>query len=461
MKIPRRTFLRLAAGAVAFPAFPFDDEAPVAKKAGMMSRAARPEDLEMPLAFFDDYLTPAEHFFARTHTYVPRISLSEWSLKVDGEVRTPLTLTMDDIKRLPRVELVSVIECAGNGRGLYAPTVPGLQWTYGAVGNARWAGVRLGDVLKRAGVKDTGRVVLFDGVDTTPGTMPDFQRTIPVAKALDPNTLLAFEMNGQTLPLQHGYPLRVLAPGWASDSWVKWLSHITLLDHEFDGFFMKTAYRHPGRPVRPGEAVPPDKMQPVTSLRVKSVIGLPADGSTVAPGEPVRISGAAWAGDAGPVEAVDVSTDGGRTWRPAQLSGSRTDFGWRLWSAAWKPDKEQYYTVMARARTARGDIQPFAQEWNPSGYQWNVVHSVGVNVGSSPAASAPAKAEAEPSGYPAGYRNSCLVCHGNDVVRQQQLTRPQWDREINKMGSWGAKVKPEDREGLIEYLSRNFGPRAR
>lgn len=460
MKLTRRNLLRLAAGGAALPAFPFAD-APVAKKTGMIVRSARPEDLEMPLSFFNDYITPVEHFFIRTHTYAPQVDLAQWRLTVEGQVQNPLTLTLADIKQMPRVELTSVLECAGNGRALYQPPVTGLQWTNGAVGNARWAGIRFADVLKRAGLKPEGREVLFEGLDSPPGTMPDFQRTIPVKKAVDPNTLLALEMNGQTLPWQHGFPLRLVVPGWAGDSWVKWVTKITVLDREFDGFFMKTAYRHPGKPVRPGEAVPPEKMSPVTSLRVKSVIGSPTDGSTLKPNQSVRITGAAWAGDAGSVEAVEVSTDAGRTWRPAQLGGDRTQYGWRLWSMDWSPNQEQFYTIMARARAGGGDVQPFEQEWNPSGYQWNVIPSIGVNVGTPQPTGAQATIDDHAAEQPPSYKQACLVCHGNDVVSQQQLTRGQWDREVDKMVRWGAKVTPEERSAIMEYLVKYFGPRAR
>src|SRR5439155_26049436 len=242
---------------------------------------------EMPPSGFSDYITPIEHFFVRTHVYVPTVNVSEWRLKVEGEVATPLTLTMDDLKKLPSVELVSVLECAGNGRVFYEPSVPGLQWGNGAVGNGRWRGVRLADVLKRAGVKDSAREILFDGADVPLRTMPDFQRSIPVKKALDGHTLLAYEMNGQTPPVNHGFPLRVGAPGWAGDSWVKWLTSVRVVDTEYDGFWMKSAYRHPGKPVAPGTAIPPEQMRPVTSLSVKSLITVPLDGAQIADGAPV------------------------------------------------------------------------------------------------------------------------------------------------------------------------------
>ena len=233
MNIPRRHFLFLVAGAL----LPSDDR----PKRDMLVRSVRPEDLEMSLSGFSDYITPIEHFFVRTHVSVPTVDVNVWRLKVEGEVATPLTLSMDDLKKLPSVELISVVECAGNGRGFYEPSVPGLQWANGGVGNGRWRGVRLADLLRRAGVKDSAREILFDGADVPLGTMPDFQRSIPVRKALDGSTLLAYEMNGETLPVKHGFPLRVVAPGWASDSWVKWLTSIRVLDKEHDGFWMKSA----------------------------------------------------------------------------------------------------------------------------------------------------------------------------------------------------------------------------
>jgi DMSO/TMAO reductase YedYZ molybdopterin-dependent catalytic subunit len=455
MSLARRNFFLVAAGALL--------RAEDRLKRDMLVRSTRPEDLEMALSGFSDYITPIEHFFVRTHVYAPTVNANDWRLKVDGEVAAPLTLSLEELKMLPPVELVSVVECAGNGRGFYEPGVPGLQWANGSVGNARWRGVRLADVLKRAGVKESAKEVLFDGADVPLGAMPDFQRSIPVKKALDGNTLLAYEMNGETLHVKHGFPLRVVAPGWASDSWVKWVTSIRVLDKEHDGFWMKSAYRHPGKPVAPGTAVSPDQMQPVTSLRVKSVIATPVDGSQALMGRSIAIRGVAWSGDAGPVTAVDVSVDGGRNWRPATLrDDQRTQFGWRQWEFNWTPSQEAYYTVLARATDAAGNTQPFEQEWNPSGYGWNVVPRVHVDVVAGLSAIVqPAQPSSSLTAPPAGFKNTCLVCHEDDVIRQQRLTRAQWDRELKKMTGWGAPVKDEERESFLDYLFANYGPRPR
>jgi DMSO/TMAO reductase YedYZ molybdopterin-dependent catalytic subunit len=457
MDLTRRHFFLLSAAALLQPGTSTG-------KRDMIVRSARPLDLEMPIAGFSDYITPLDRFFVRSHVYTPRVEIAQWRLTVDGEVATALSLTLDDLRRMPSVELVSVLECAGNGRGFYEPSMPGLQWGHGAVGNGRWRGVRLADVLKRAGPTSSPKEVLFNGADTPLGTMPDFQRSIPFAKALHPATLLAYEMNGETLPMEHGFPLRLVVPGWAGDSWIKWVTSITVLNREHDGFWMARAYRHPGRTVQPGTAVPPEQMHPVTSLRVKSVIIEPRHDQAVTQftrvGEPLTLRGAAWSGDAGPVTRVDVSVDGGRRWTAAALPrDQRTDFGWRLWSYRWTPRREGEYTVLVRARDAAGNTQPLEQEWNPSGYLWNVAPRVTVRVGlGGEDARRDDLVQAPP---PPAFKSSCLACHDEDVISQQRLTRAQWDTEINKMVGWGAKVSDQDRSALLDYFAARYGPRRR
>jgi sulfite oxidase len=280
----------------------------------MIVRSPFPTDFEMPLDGFTEAITPIQRFFVRCHTNAPTINLKTWRLKLDGVVNRPLTLTMDELRKFPRRELVSVLECAGNGRAFYQPPVAGAQWSYGGAGNGRWAGVRLRDLLQMTGVKSSAKQVLFTGADSPFGAMEHLRRGVTIEKALHPDTLLAYEMNGQPLPVMHGFPLRVIVPGWAGDSWIKWLQQIEVLDHEYDGFWMKSAYRYPKSPVQPGAAVNPSETVPVTNLGVKSIIAKPAAGPMLA--SSVTIAGAAWS-DGSPVTGVDVSTDGGLHWTPA------------------------------------------------------------------------------------------------------------------------------------------------
>ena len=447
--LSRRVFLSMVAGLVA-------SRIPPQELYGLQRivRSVRPEDLEMPPAGFANFITPIEEFFVRSHVSVPKIDLSPWRLKVNGHVSNALELSMVDLQGMPSVEVIGLLECAGNGRSFYNPPVAGLQWKNGAVGNGRWRGVRLADVLQRVGVRPGAVEILFDGADVPIGTMQDFQRSIPLAKALHTSTILAYAMNGETLPAKHGYPLRAVVPGWAANSWVKWLTEIRVLNEESRGFWMRNAYLHPGKSVTPGVVLPPDAMTPVTSLRVKSVIASPANEASVDVGKPSVVRGTAWTGDAGRgVTGVDVSVDQGRTWKAARLAGPSTAFGWRLWEFSWTPKEERRYTLLARARDSSGDTQPTVQEWNPSGYLWNVIARVDVNAG-KPSSPPPTPAESDPVPPLNGFRERCLVCHDDDVIRQQRLTRAQWEREIDKMVNWGARVSPEERPSLVDYLLR-------
>ncbi len=440
MPYPPSVSRRAALGAVGAFFLPARASASELKSPSMIVHSHRPEDYEMPLDGFLQAITPTELFYVRSHHYTPQVDAERYTLKVGGEVSSPLSLTLADLKKLPRTELVGVMECAGNGRAFYAPRVPGLQWGYGGVGNARWTGVRLADVLNRAGLKKSAKHVMLDGADTAIGTMPKFQRALPVAKALDPDTILAFQMNGQTLPAAHGFPLRAVVPGWGGDIWVKWLSGITVLDKEFDGFFMKTGYRHPGKGVPPGSAVDPAQMKPVESVRVKSVIASPKDNAIFGQGT-TRIAGAAWSGDS-PLQKVEVSLDGGRTWQVARFTSSNGRWAWQTWDFSWNA-KPGAYRLLSRATDASGYTQPLEQEWNPSGYLWNVVHSIKVDV-------VPMEA--------AAYRNSCLGCHNDELIRGQRLTRSQWEREVDKMVRWGAQVPADQRSALLDYLSARYKP---
>jgi DMSO/TMAO reductase YedYZ molybdopterin-dependent catalytic subunit len=252
--------------------------------------------------------------------------------------------------------------------------VPGVQWSYGAVGNARWSGVRLKDVLARAGVKDTTKHLHLFGSDAPPGKVPPFNRSIEMAKAMD-DCILAFEMNGKPLPPQHGAPLRLIVPGWAGDHWMKWLVRISANANPQTGFYMDTAYRWPLTPGAPGVTFKPEEMRPLTELAVKSNI-------TTAPkrtktGTPIEIRGFAFSG-ASDIAKVEVSVDG--TWREAKLDPRHAPHAWRLWSYAWTPKKKGAAKIAVRATDSRGVTQPEETVWNQSGYLYNGWHSVSVEV---------------------------------------------------------------------------------
>jgi sulfite oxidase len=346
---------------------------------GMVLRSFRFVDLEAPVEYFNTWLTPVPHFFVRNHMYEPvQLDAPDWRLSVGGEVEKPLTLSLAELSKLETHSVVNTLECAGNGRSLHRPQVPGIQWGKGAVSTARFSGPRLRDVLERAGVKPAGKHVMFRGLDEVPGKVPPFIRSIPIEKALNSDTLIATHMNGSPLTKHHGYPARALVPGWIGAASCKWLTEIKLLDAEFVGNFMNPAYRFPNQPGKPGDAVKPEDTHPLTALSVKSVIAGPSDGASLKVGK-VAVHGAAWAGEAD-ITKVEISTDGGTTWNPAKLGHEQAHYAWRLWSYNWKATKSGDYIILARATDSQGRTQPSTPVWNPSGYLYNAVDQVTIRV---------------------------------------------------------------------------------
>lgn len=347
-------------------------------KEKLIVRSLRPEDLETPIGLFDSFITPNEIFYVRHHLYAPTIDASSFKLQVDGEVTRPLTLSLDDIKKLPRATVTVTLECAGNGRAFFDPPVAGIQWEKGAVGTARFTGARLADVLKQAGIKASGKYIALNGGDKPIGKMPDFIRNVPIEKAMHTDTILAYEMNGVALPVLHGFPLRAIVPGWEGAYSVKWLQHVQAIPTEHEGFFVKTAYRYPTRRVAPGAAVDAKDMAPLTGLVVKSMITSPLDKASFKVGT-VPVSGFAWAGERNIVR-VDISTDNGANWSPAELGRDREKYSWRQFKYEFKAPAAGFYSIMARAADDHGNVQPIEPQWNPSGYLWNVIDRVRINV---------------------------------------------------------------------------------
>ncbi len=350
-------------------------------KERLIVRSMRPEDLETPVRLLNTWITPNDLFYVRHHSYAAtpdEKAAKEWSVKIDGEVERQLMISLDELKRMERATVTVTLECAGNGRAFYDPPVAGIQWEKGAVGTARWTGARLAEVLKKAGLKSTGKYVALDGADKPVGKMPDFVRNVPIEKALHADTILAYEMNGEPLPTLHGFPLRAIVPGWEGAYAVKWLNHIQVIESEYDGFFVKTAYRYPNKRVAPGAAVDPKDMVPLTGLIVKSFINSPLEGAVLKTGK-FRLAGFAWAGEA-TIAKVDVSIDNGSTWAPARLGKERERYAWQSFEHELNITAPGSYLIMSRATDDKGNMQPVAPQWNPSGYLWNVIDKVRINV---------------------------------------------------------------------------------
>ncbi len=335
------------------------------------------------MRYFEHAITPNEAFFVRYHLVpIPtRVDLSSWRLKVAGHVEQPLELSMDDLKfRFPRVAVVAVNQCSGNGRGHFAPRVFGGQWANGAMGNAEWAGARLRDLLSMAGVKQGAVDVTFTGLDKPPSpTVPGFVKSLRVSHILeDPDVLIAYQMNGQPLPVLNGFPARLVVPGWYGTYWVKNLSEITVLDHDFDGFWMKRAYLIPDTPcgcVEPGTA--PAHSVPINRMKIRSFLISPSDGARVGVGRAVMLRGIAFDGGSG-IQDVLVSVDKGASWRPAQLGRDLGNFSFREWSLPWTPPRPGDYRLAVRATSRVGESQAAEPLWNPAGYLRNAIEHVDV-----------------------------------------------------------------------------------
>ena len=375
MRIGRRGVIEGAAAGAALVAFA---RRAVADGGDTLLRyGSSPQNLATPTSYFERLITPTDAFFVRSHFGAPNLDRTR-TLSIGGLLKSPLVdLKVEDLKaQFKETTVTAVLQCAGNGRALHKPRVPGIQWVHGAMGQATFTGVRLKDVLEKAGLQPDAAHVRLAGADGPPKpTVPAFVRSIPIARALDPSTLIAWGMNGQPLTLAHGAPLRLVVPGWAGDHWVKWLTRINVQKEEAEGFYMQTGYRMPIEKVEPGQSVPPDKMKPASTFPIKSIIGSPIDGAKGAKVGIQKIAGVAFSGDA-PVKQVDVSIDGGTTWTKAKLEGEPGVGRWQVFRAEVDVKTPGPVKAVARASDTKNNVQPKDAVWNPSGYFWNGWHEV-------------------------------------------------------------------------------------
>ena len=346
----------------------------------LLTVAEDPICKEASLPSLDSWITPTNRFYVRNHfSHVPELDSASWRLEVDGQVVTGLSLTLDEIRQLPSKEMTITMECAGNSRSYVTPPAEGLTFHHGAVSTARWRGVALQDVLQRAGIQESAVAAVFEGADR--GTEEEdgvafelsYRRSLPIAKALDENTLLAYEMNGQPLTADHGFPLRLVVPSWYGMASVKWLTRINLTYQEFDGFFQQRRYIM----INEGQEDTLER-EPVAQLRVKSLIVSPRHGEVIN-GPSYAIRGFAWTG-AGEVSGVEVSADGGRTWQAASLLGDPVTHAWREWRLDWQTPAPGHYVLKSRATDTAGNSQPDAIPWNFRGYANNSIHTIAVEV---------------------------------------------------------------------------------
>ena len=339
----------------------------------LTARVTRPFDAETPVREFTSFLTPNHRFFVRSHFGLPpqeAVSEAGWRLRVGGLVERSRDFSLKELRQMDAMTITAVVQCSGNGRAFHRPKVPGVQWERGAVGNAQWTGVRLRDVLAQAGVRAGAHHVQLQGADRpVVDSVPQFIRSIPLEKALHPDTILAYEMNGRPLPLLHGAPLRVITPGWMADSCIKWLTEITVQADEAQGYYMQTAYRTPVTAIQPNSGLPGTSMVPVEAMVVKSLIAAPQEGETVRVG-PVTIQGVAWSGEAKIVK-VEISMNEGKTWETARFVGEEQPYAWRQWQLVWKVKTAGTFSILCRATDAQGERQPVTAPWNPSGFLWN------------------------------------------------------------------------------------------
>ena len=326
---------------------------------GLVIRQKEPRNLETPFQRLDSFLTPNELFYIRSHFPTPSLDLASYRLEIEGAVKDPLSLSYQELRRMPSQTTIATLECAGNSRVFLVPQVEGAQWELGAVGNAEWTGVPLLDLLERAGLEDDACEIVLEGADRgmpkeppVPPNPISYARGLRRAKAMRREVLVAYQMNGRDLPPDHGYPVRAIVPGHYGMASVKWLTRIRAVREPFRGYWQTSDYGYwdnvEGQPVR----------RALGEMQVKSEIARPCVYETLAPNTLYTIAGAAWSGEA-EITEVAVSTDGGKTWSPAGFLDPPQRHAWRRWELDWlTPERPGRYTLLARANDTEGNVQP-------------------------------------------------------------------------------------------------------
>jgi DMSO/TMAO reductase YedYZ molybdopterin-dependent catalytic subunit len=355
-------------------------------KLALIKRTYRPPNYETPVSYFEEAFTPNRAFFVRYHVAnIPEVGAESWKLKVGGEAAgKPFELSLAELKsNFEQVEVNALCMCSGNRRGLFQPHVVGIEWGHGAMGNARWKGARLKDILAKAELKKEALEIGFDGADAAVmEKSPDFIKSLPLWKALDENTLVAYEMNGEPLPHWNGFPVRLVVPGWTATYWMKHLIAISAALKPVEGFWMKPGYRIPKGKFPVVDRFVSQEAEantPITEMVVNSLVTNIAEGARYAVDQAIEVKGVAWDGGYG-IERVEVSSDGAKSWQAAELDKDLGKFSWRQWRHRIKIATPGQYVLMARAANRIGATQTFELIPNPAGYHHNVVQKITISI---------------------------------------------------------------------------------
>lgn len=380
--MPKLTSAQGVAKPPADPAGVISNDAVMAgKDAALKMHSERPLTASATAEFLSDDVTPTNRVFVRNNLFTTEFSEAKHVVEIKGLVDKPLKLTVADLKSMFKgTSTVAMIECAGAGRTAFSPVPRGTPWPQtGGMSCPKWNGVRLGDVLKAAGIRSDAAHVSFTGADfgALP-TIPKVARSVPVWKALEEHSMIVYGMNDGPLPVVHGAPIRVMIPGWAGSASVKWVASIDVLSAPLKGPYMDSSYRMPRHPVAPGSKMPADAVS-TEGWPIKSIITNPAPNASFKMGKPVLVAGHAWVAEAD-IERVELSFDEGRSWQNAQLNAKAAKYAWQTFSYAYTPRGPGYMTVLARATDSKGNTQPIVTPWNPLGYYWNGIHRVGFSV---------------------------------------------------------------------------------
>jgi sulfite oxidase len=415
----------------------------------LIERNAKPLLAESTHEALEPWETPIDGFFIRSHHNVYPINVDDsWTIEFSGLIGVPKKISLQELKRKKSVSFHAVLECSGNGRGLFNPQVSGIQWKRGAVGNAEWTGVPLESVLKDLKVKKEAVYVTVEGFDE-PVMKSDakFVRSIPLTMLLETKAILAWDMNRQSIPIAHGGPVRLIIPGVYGQNWIKWVNKMIFSNSEDPRMYAKKAYRMPEKPVKPGDSWDPVKNgKPVGYILPQTIFTTPWPGAKVSPGK-VLVRGKAFTGK-GYIKQVEISINGGRTWKRARLSKAK-DHAWQEFEFDMTVVEGKNYNLLARATDSNGVRQPLKQQWNPKGYLYNAADRIQFK--------ADKKGSLLAEGQSLASRH-CQTCHSLGIAEGQRLTKKEWIKTAKKMADYGLVLSDEEYEKIAAFFASKYPP---